>query len=103
MEDNEVLKLFEPLFNEPHPENAFHVKKPLLAHYTTIQVLEKILTTNELWFSNPLFMNDLEELRFGVLEGNALVMQSEEVAWTMFFNGVTRHQKADGRSLPRQR
>ncbi len=80
MEDNEVLKLFEPLFNEPHPENAFHVKKPLLAHYTTIQVLEKILTTNELWFSNPLFMNDLEELRFGVLEGNALVMQSEEVA-----------------------
>jgi Protein of unknown function (DUF2971) len=38
-------------------------------HYTSLNVLEKIIQTNELWFSNPLFMNDLQEMRFGMLEG----------------------------------
>jgi hypothetical protein len=80
MEDSDVIALFQPLYGDSHPENAFHIKKPLLAHYTTIQSLEKILMTNEVWFSNPLFMNDLEEVRFGIIQGNTLVMQSEEIA-----------------------
>ena len=41
----------------------------LLAHYTSIDTLEKIVQNNELWFSNPLHMNDLNELRFGMQEG----------------------------------
>jgi hypothetical protein len=41
----------------------------LLAHYTSIDVIEKILRSEEIWFSNPLFMNDLDEMRFGMLEG----------------------------------
>jgi hypothetical protein len=77
--NEEVIKLFQPLCADIRPEDAFHRKKPLLAHYTTIQTLEKILTNNELWFSNPLFMNDLEEVRFGVNEGNTLVMNSKEI------------------------
>ncbi len=36
----------------------------LLAHYTSIDTLEKILTTREVWLANPLFMNDHEEMRF---------------------------------------
>ena len=80
MNDDDVMQLFQPLYNDLRPEAAFHVKKPLLAHYTTIQVLEKILMTNEIWFSNPLFMNDLEEVRFGILEGSKVAMESEEIA-----------------------
>lgn len=80
MEDKAVVDLFQPLYSDLRLEDAFHVRKPLLAHYTTIQVLEKILLTNEVWFSNPLFMNDLEEVRFGIVQGNALVMESEEIA-----------------------
>src|SRR5262249_41484538 len=72
--DDEIMKLFQPLWADLRPEDEFYRKKPLLAHYTTIQTLEKILTNNELWFSNPLFMNDYEEVRFGVFEGNSLVM-----------------------------
>jgi hypothetical protein len=53
MDDAEVSQLFLPLWADLRPEDAFQNKKPLLAHYTTIQVLEKILTSNELWFSNP--------------------------------------------------
>ena len=45
---------------------------PLLAHYTSIAVMEKILEKNEIWFSNPLFMNDLQEVRFGLFEGARL-------------------------------
>lgn len=44
-------------------------ERPLLAHYTSLEVLEKIMISNEVWFSNPLFMNDLQEVRFGMLEG----------------------------------
>jgi hypothetical protein len=80
MDDTAVLRLFDPLYADFRPEDAFHIKKPLLAHYTTIPVLEKILTTNEIWFSNPLFMNDIEEVRFGVLQGNSLVMGSKQIA-----------------------
>src|SRR5450759_5284701 len=79
MNDAEVSQLFLPLWADLRPEDAFHNKKPLLAHYTTIQALEKILTNNEVWFSNPLFMNDMEEVRFGVIQGHSLVMNSEVV------------------------
>ena len=35
---------------------------------TSMAVLESILRENVVWFSNPLFMNDLEEVRFGINE-----------------------------------
>ncbi|HVZ45996.1 MAG TPA: DUF2971 domain-containing protein [Ramlibacter sp.] len=42
---------------------------PLLAHYTSIATLERIAETGELWFSNPLYMNDVDELRYGMTLG----------------------------------
>jgi hypothetical protein len=39
---------------------------PLLAHYTSIHTLERIAQTGEIWFSNPLYMNDVDELRYGI-------------------------------------
>ncbi|MGO1074166.1 DUF2971 domain-containing protein [Inquilinus sp. CA228] len=55
----------------------FFIKRPLLAHYTTISSLEKILSGDELWFSNPLFMNDLEEVKYGIIEGTKLCRESD--------------------------
>jgi hypothetical protein len=51
-----------PLFDERMP-------RPLLAHYTSIKVMEAILHDSKVWFSNPLFMNDMQEVRFGINEG----------------------------------
>jgi hypothetical protein len=42
---------------------------PLLAHYTSMVTLERIAETGELWFSNPLYMNDVDELRYGMTLG----------------------------------
>ncbi len=42
---------------------------PLLAHYTSIGTLERIAQTGEIWFSNPLYMNDVDELRYGMTLG----------------------------------
>jgi len=42
---------------------------PLLAHYTSIGTLERIAQTGEIWFSNPLYMNDVDELRYGMSLG----------------------------------
>jgi hypothetical protein len=68
MDEQEIMQRFQPLWADLRPEDTFAAKKPLLAHYTTIQTLEKILASNEVWFSNPLFMNDIEEVRFGILQ-----------------------------------
>lgn len=48
---------------------TFPTARPLLAHYTSVGNLEKIVNNEELWFSNPLYMNDLEELKFGMNTG----------------------------------
>lgn len=69
MSYEELTHLYKPLYNR-FQNLADTVKRPLLAHYTSLEVLEKIMKSNELWFSNPLFMNDLQEIRFGMLEGS---------------------------------
>jgi hypothetical protein len=79
MNDEEIRKLFEPLWADLRPEDSFPAKRPLLAHYTSIAVLESILKHNEIWLSNPLFMNDLEEVRFGLTNGARLFLESSEI------------------------
>jgi hypothetical protein len=79
-EDAELFLKFGPLF-EPEPDDeSLLTRKPLLAHYTSIQKAHKILTSDELWFSNPLVMNDLEEVRFSVNEGYRRIYESPLVA-----------------------
>src|SRR5687768_5306265 len=58
--------LNEALWGDLPEETSFPAFRPLLAHYTSVEVLEKILTHNEMWFSNPLYMNDWEELQYGM-------------------------------------
>ena len=60
-------------------ENGFPNKRPLLAHYTSISVFEQMMANEEVWFSNPLYMNDFEELRFGMLEGASAFRESQEL------------------------
>jgi hypothetical protein len=79
MDEQEIMQRFQPLWADLRPEDTFAAKKPLLAHYTTIQTLEKILASNEVWFSNPLFMNDIEEVRFGILQANEIVLASHRL------------------------
>lgn len=49
----------------------------LLAHYTSVAALEQIVTGREFHFSHPMFMNDSEELQFGMRAGRDLVQDSE--------------------------
>lgn len=65
---NEFLNLLEADINDD-PENFPHTR-PLLAHYTSMEVFEQIVKNQEVWFSNPLFMNDVQEIRFGVTAGS---------------------------------
>lgn len=55
-------------------------KPILLAHYTSVQVIEQILKNNEIWFANPLYMNDLSEMRAGLLIGNQLFLEFAQKA-----------------------
>ena len=52
----------------------------LLAHYTSVETVERILKDEEVWFSNPLYMNDLEEMRAGIGIGSQLFPQYAQLA-----------------------
>jgi DUF2971 family protein len=74
MDRLEVIALYNSLHQGIAPAD-YTKERPLLAHYTSVQSAELILKSEELWLSNPLFMNDLEELRFGIYEGARLFPQ----------------------------
>lgn len=67
------------LYSDLEQENEFPEVSPLLCHYTSMQNLENILAGEEVWLSNPLYMNDLEEVRFGVNTGFDLVMKDDGI------------------------
>lgn len=64
-----IARLQTDIWADFDSENSFPAVRPLLAHYTSIAVFEQMMANDEVWFSNPLYMNDLEELRFGMIEG----------------------------------
>ncbi len=59
------VKQYGPLF-DGFRNLMTSADRPLLAHYTTFQTLEAVLSKEEFWFSCPLFMNDHEEMSFGM-------------------------------------
>lgn len=77
MNAENLHRLFDPLYedlNRSAPEDT-----PLLAHYTSYSALESILKNEQLWLSNPLYMNDHQELRFAINEGYRGVLESSKV------------------------
>jgi hypothetical protein len=71
--------IYETLWKDVQDNYSELQRNPLLAHYTSIATLEKIVNANEIWFSNPLYMNDYEELRFGMLEGANFFKNKEKL------------------------
>lgn len=74
-----LQQINQNLWSDMSEVKAFYDVKPLLAHYTSISTLEAILKNKEFWFSNPLIMNDLEELRFGINKGRDALMNNPEL------------------------
>ncbi|SDX58973.1 Protein of unknown function [Collimonas sp. OK242] len=77
--NDEIFRSFDPLWADIQNSDSFPAKRPLLAHYTSISTLECIMANDEIWLSNPLYMNDMEELRFGILEGARAFRQNEAI------------------------
>ena len=73
-------ELTTALWSDFESENDFPSKRPLLAHYTSVSTLDKIVSMNQVWLSNPLYMNDLEELRFGMNAGADDFCSSQHLA-----------------------
>lgn len=69
MTDDEIRANFLPLWSDLSEGDTFPGNRPLLAHYTSIASLELIMKSSEMWFSNPLFMNDMDEMAFVINEG----------------------------------
>lgn len=69
-------EIFNSLWNDIDEKTTYPNARPILAHYTSIDNVENILRTDEIWFSNPLNMNDYEELRYVVLEANSMFYEN---------------------------
>lgn len=69
MNSSAVEKIQAELWSDISEMHSDGTLRPCLAHYTSVSTLEKIIANQEIWLSNPLFMNDREELRFGMTEG----------------------------------
>ena len=52
--DDEIYDAFKPLWADISGSESYPDNRPLLAHHTSIENLENIMTNDELWFSNPL-------------------------------------------------
>src|ERR1700687_140484 len=69
MDISSIHTIYTPLYMKFDTSERLKNAQVFLAHYTLVSVMQKIIDTAEVWFSNPLFMSDLEELRFGLFEG----------------------------------
>jgi hypothetical protein len=78
-QDQNVAQRYSPLYSRFYQDELVKREPPMLAHYTSLEAAEKMLASHELWFSNPLFMNDWEEMRFGIIEGVALLERTDRV------------------------
>ncbi|MFP3507511.1 DUF2971 domain-containing protein [Burkholderia sp. SIMBA_062] len=61
-----ITELAVSLWQDIDRSKLFPQSRPLLAHYTSVDNLRNILTGEELWLSNPLSMNDHEEMYYGL-------------------------------------
>lgn len=77
MDSQSVNDLFNPLWDDLTKEDNVFELKPLLAHYTSSEVIEKILVSEEIWLSNPLYMNDVEEVVFGFRNAGQIIRDSQ--------------------------
>lgn len=64
-----VADFSQALWGDYDHKGNFPELRPLLAHYTSINTLEKIVNNEEIWLSHPMYMNDQEELMFGMNTG----------------------------------
>ena len=83
MQGVELYKSLAPiLWSDVDETRQFPIDRPLLAHYTSVANLVNIVKGGELWFSNPLNMNDYEEMRYGLGEGMRAAQSHEKFQQT---------------------
>lgn len=61
------------------PEEHWPNVTPLIAHYSSLSSIEKILSNQQIWFAHPYNMNDVEELSGLVQAACREVLRSEDI------------------------
>jgi hypothetical protein len=79
MKDDELHERLRLFWQDIGGFEDFQDKQVLLAHYTSVDVVVAIMKGEQLWFSNPLFMNDTQEIRFPFNEAELLLQTSVEI------------------------
>lgn len=91
MEQKNYREIFHSLWSDVDEASTFPYVRPKLMHYTSIENIENILRTDETWFSNPLNMNDHEELRYVILEAHNKFYGSDNLKALVQFDNLKKH------------
>lgn len=78
MDDTAIRERLRALYDD-FEDNLLSKRRPLLAHYTSIQGATSIFESNSLWFSNPLNMNDIDEVVAAMQIGREAILRSEDL------------------------
>lgn len=89
------------LWEDVDASSEFYNRRPHLAHYTSIATAEAIFMHKQLWLSNPLFMNDHQEMMWGIEHSIRIIPQNDALRlafaddslWEKFI--VTYYQRRD--------
>ena len=98
MTDDEINQQLLPISEDLNYFKYIEDNKPLFAHYTSIQVLESIMKTDQVWFSSPLLMNDKQEMLHGLDLGTKFFNDSPEITQAC----TTEHRAVALRELYRR-
>lgn len=79
MQKDQYERLLSLMFGDISEYRDITTHKPLLAHYTTMPVVDSILRNPCLWMSNPLNMNDYQEVGYGIHLTLSEVQASQEI------------------------
>jgi len=66
MDEQKYLRIWQELTDDLMLTSDLTKRRPLLAHYTSMQVVESLLAEGQIWMSNPLNMNDVQEVGYGI-------------------------------------
>lgn len=71
--------LESPLYRDFRDTDIYFLIALLLSNYINSFCFEKIVKNNEVLLSNPLLMNDLEEIRFGINNRTRLFVENKDI------------------------
>jgi hypothetical protein len=77
--DPRYKEIAELISSDIRNDESYIALRPTLVHYTSVETAFNILSNKEIWMSNPLNMNDHEEVSFVMINAENIVLNDDNI------------------------